>query len=94
MIDYIYIMPYTWICRSRAAIQRNYMHKKIKLTEYQFNQIRSFLDSSCSPLIEDTLLEKYKVHDISELNATDYDAIKDDLFVWYAESNKKSRGRY
>ena len=51
---------------------------KFKLTEYQLTAINSYLANS-SYLVEERLLEKYKVSSVEYLNATEYDKIISDL---------------
>lgn len=52
--------------------------ERIKLLDYQLNDIRNRLDSTYN-IIEDKIMDKYNVCAIDYLNATDYDAIMNDI---------------
>lgn len=63
------------------------MHK-IKLLDYQLNAIKTRLSYSYDS-VEEELLKKYDALLLSDLNATDYDEIIDDIENWTAEINSK-----
>lgn len=52
--------------------------ERIKLFDYQLDDIRNRLDATYNQ-VEDDLCHKYNVCDICYLNATDYDKIMSDI---------------
>jgi len=58
--------------------------ERIKLVDYQVKAIQAAIEYS-SHAIEDTLLNKYNAYAIEDLNATDYDAIMNDIQDWHME---------
>jgi len=57
---------------------------RIKLLDYQLNDIRNRLDATYNK-VEDRLLDKYQVCAIDYLNATDYDDIMNDIMDFTCE---------
>lgn len=52
--------------------------ERIKLVDYQVKAIKSAIKHSFD-IIEDMLLDKYNAFMIEDLNATDFDAIMEDI---------------
>ncbi len=65
--------------------------ERIKLLDYQIKDIQMRLDHTYDQ-IESDILDKYKATHIADLNATDYDAIMEDIQDWHSELNAKYRG--
>lgn len=64
------------------------MQIKTKLHSHQLHAIKEFIGRTYD-ILEDDLLEKYGVSDLTDLNASDYDAIMEDLCEWLDELNSK-----
>lgn len=64
--------------------------ERIKLVDYQVAAIKSAIEHSYDQ-IEDMLLDKYNAFMIEDLNATDFDAIMEDISDWHYELNQKAK---
>ena len=58
--------------------------QKAKLHDYQLESLKTLLSSTYDE-IEDYVLDEYKVSCLEELNASDFEDIKSNIYDWHEE---------